>query len=152
MAQDVCNRAENNVQDSIVLLVEDDPETLLMMAAVLRKADCSVFTAAHEHAALALIQKHPQINVIVTDACFGDGGKGRCMAEQVRLRGSNAAIVVTCTDPNASCATLGQTAIFLLKPYGRQALLDAVVAATTAHAAATVARLGPLHDATDQTA
>ena len=152
MASEVCNRAETTVQDSTVLLVEDDPETLLVMAAVLRQASCSVFTATHEDVALALLRKHPQINVIVTDACFGDGGKGRCMAEQVRLRGSHAAIVVTCTDPDASCATLGDTAIFLLKPYGRQALLDAVVAATKAHAAATAVRLVPLDDATDQTA
>lgn len=120
----------------IVLLVEDDPETLTVMAAVLRKAGCSVLTAAHEDTAIVQILAHPEINIIVTDACFEGGGTGMCMAEQVRRHGSNAAIVVTSTNPYASCATLGKKAIFLLKPYGREALLNAVAAAAAAHEAA----------------
>ena len=145
-------RVNTSVQKSIVLLVEDDPETLTVMVAVLRKAGCSVFTATHEDTAIAQIMAHPEINVIITDACFGDGGKGMCMAEQVRHRGSNAAIVVTCTDPYRSCATLGKSAIFLLKPYGRDALLNAVAAAAKAHETAAAERACSGRDSTDQNA
>lgn len=137
------------VRKSAVLLVEDDPETLSVMAAVLRKAGYGVFTATHEDTAIAQIMEHPEINVIITDACFGDGGKGMCMAEQVRRYGSDAAIVVTSTNPYASCATLGKSAIFLLKPYGREALLSKVALAAAAHAAATAARAASVQDASD---
>ncbi|MEO5813011.1 MAG: response regulator [Rhodanobacter sp.] len=136
----------------IVLLVEDDPETLVVMAAVLRKAGCDVFTATHEDTAIVQIVAHPEINIIITDACFGDGGKGMCMAEQVRRCGSNAAVVVTSTDPYASCATLGKEAIFLLKPYGREALLNSVAAAAAAHEVATASPISLLPDAAGQDA
>ena len=59
--------------DHTVLLVEDDPETLDIMAAVLRGAGYAVVVAAHEEAALAQLAAHAEISVIVTDACFGDG-------------------------------------------------------------------------------
>jgi CheY-like chemotaxis protein len=115
--------------DLTVLLVEDDPETLDIMAAVLRGAGYAVLVAAHEEAALAQLAAHAQISVIVTDACFGDGGSGSCMAENVRHQGSAAPIVVTSANPDAACATLGDSAVFLRKPYGRAALLDAVATA-----------------------
>ncbi len=131
----------------MVLLVEDDPETLSVMAAVLRRAGYGVFTATHEDTAIAQVRGHPEINIIITDACFEGGGKGMCMAEQVRRSGSNAAIVVTSTNPYASCATLGKSAIFLLKPYGREALLKSVAQAAAAYAAATALRAVATHDA-----
>jgi CheY-like chemotaxis protein len=112
-----------------VLLVEDDPETLDIMAAVLRGAGYAVLVAAHEDAALAQLAAHAEISVIVTDACFGDGGSGLCMAENVRRQGSTAPIVVTSTNPDAACATLGASAVFLRKPYGRTALLEAIASA-----------------------
>ncbi|MEO7071554.1 MAG: response regulator [Rhodanobacter sp.] len=115
--------------EETVLLVEDDPETLDIMAAVLRDAGYSVLVAAHEGAALAQLAAHAEIAVIVTDACFGDGSSGLCMAENVRSQGSMAPIVVTSSNPDASCATLGAAAVILHKPYGRAALLEAVAAA-----------------------
>ena len=115
--------------DHTVLLVEDDPETLDIMAAVLRGAGYAVVVAAHEEAALAQLAAHAEISVIVTDACFGDGSSGLCMAENVRRQGSTAPIVVTSANPDAACATLGESAVFLRKPYGRAALLDAVATA-----------------------
>ena len=143
---------ETTVRKRIVLLVEDDPETLTVMAAVLRKTGCDVFTATHEDTAIAQILEHPEINIIITDACFEGGGKGMCMIEQVRRYGSNAAVVVTVTNPYASCATLGKSAIFLLKPYGRAALLNAVAAAAAAHEAATASPASLLQDATGKRA
>jgi CheY-like chemotaxis protein len=115
--------------DHTVLLVEDDPETLDIMAAVLRGAGYAVLVAAHEEAALAQLAVHVEISVIVTDACFGDGSSGLCMAENVRRQGSAVPIVVTSANPDAACATLGESAVFLRKPYGRAALLDAVATA-----------------------
>lgn len=115
--------------DHTVLLVEDDPEILDIMAAVLRGAGYTVLVAAHEEAALAQLAAHAEISVIVTDACFGDGSSGLCMAENVRRQGSTAPIVVTSANPDAGCATLGESAVFLHKPYGRAALLNAVATA-----------------------
>lgn len=115
--------------ENTVLLVEDDPETLDLMAAVLREAGYAVLVAGHENAALTQLATHPEISVIVTDACFGDGSSGLCMAENVRLQGSLAPIVVTSTHPNSACVTLGESAVFLRKPYGREALLESVATA-----------------------
>lgn len=112
-----------------VLLVEDDPETLDVMTAVLRNAGYSVLTAAHEEAALAQLAAHARIDVIITDACYEGGGSGSCMAESVRYLGSTAPIVVTSSNPDAQCVTLGASAVFLHKPYGRDALLVAVATA-----------------------
>lgn len=112
-----------------VLLVEDDPEILDIMAAVLRDAGYAVLAAGHEEAALAQLAAHPEVSVIVTDVCYGDGGCGSCMAENVRRQGSTAPIVVTSASPDAACMTLGDSAVFLRKPYGRAALLQAVATA-----------------------
>lgn len=140
------------MRNRVVLLVEDDPESLVVMAAVLRKAGCVVLTAGHEDTAIAHILDHPEINVIITDACFEDGREDMCMAAHVRRCGSNAAIIVTSTDPYATCATLGDEAIFLLKPYGRKALLSAVAAAAKAHEMTIAAESSRLQDAADESA
>ena len=134
--------AEIVAQEHTILLVEDDPETLDLTAMALRNAGYKVFTAAHEDAAIRCVLEHPQIEVIITDACYGDGGSGMCMAEEVRRCGSAAAVVVTSADPHASCATLGDDAMFLLKPYGCKALLG-VVAAALAQSRAVVAPQEP---------
>ncbi len=112
--------------DHTVLLVEDDPETLDLMAAVLRSAGYQVLEAAHESAALSQLGSHPEITVIITDACFGNGDGVSCMAENVRRQGSTTPIVVTSTKPDASCALLDERTVSLPKPYGRDALLAAV--------------------------
>ncbi len=113
----------------VVLLVEDDPETLDVMTAVLRDAGYDVLTAAHEEAALAQLAAHARVDVIITDVCYDGGSSGSCMAENVRRLGSTAPIVVTSSDPDAQCMTLGAGAAFLHKPYGRDALLVAVATA-----------------------
>jgi CheY-like chemotaxis protein len=112
-----------------ILVVEDDPDAQDVMALILRNAGYEVFVAATERSGLACIAEHPDIDVIITDACFGNGGSGLCMAEEIRQCGSTAPVIVISGDPAASCATLGPDAIFLLKPYGRKALLRTVAAA-----------------------
>lgn len=112
-----------------VLIVEDDADTQEIMALVLRDAGYEVLTASDERGGLDCITTHPDIDIILTDACLGDGGSGLCMIEDIRRHGSMAPIIVVSEDPAASCATLGEDAIFLLKPYGRKALLNAVAAA-----------------------
>jgi FixJ family two-component response regulator len=74
--------------------------------------------------------------VIVTDVNIGGGQDGISMTEELRRRGSNAAVVVISGDPEASTDRLGPTATFLPKPYDRKALLAAIADARARNARA----------------
>ncbi len=121
-------------QDKLVLLVEDDPDTQEVMALMLAAAGYAVLTARNAEDGLRLIEQQPHVSVIVTDVNIGRGKDGIDMAEEIRRRGSNAAIVVVSGDPEASGARLGPNAIFLPKPYDRSALFAAIAEACARNA------------------
>jgi DNA-binding NtrC family response regulator len=113
-------------KDNLVLLVEDDADTREVMALLLDAAGYEVLSARDAHSGMQLMDEKPQIDVIVTDVNIGHGPDGISMTEELRRRGSNAAVVVISGDPEASSERLGPTATFLPKPYDRKALLAAI--------------------------
>jgi CheY-like chemotaxis protein len=123
-------------KDNLVLLVEDDSDTREVMALLLDAAGYQVLSARDAKAGLQLMNEQPDIDVIVTDVNIGGGQDGISMAEELRRRGSNAAVVVISGDPEASSDRLGPTATFLPKPYDRKALLAAIADARARNARA----------------
>jgi DNA-binding NtrC family response regulator len=113
-------------KDNLVLLVEDDADTREVMALLLDAAGYEVLSARDASSGMRLMDEQPQIDVIVTDVNIGQGQDGISMTEELRRRGSNAAVVVISGDPEASSERLGPTATFLPKPYDRKALLAAI--------------------------
>lgn len=123
-------------KDNLVLLVEDDSDTREVMALLLDAAGYQVLSARDARTGLQLMNEQPDIDVIVTDVNIGGGQDGISMAEELRRRGSNAAVVVISGDPEASSDRLGPTATFLPKPYDRKALLAAIADARARNARA----------------
>jgi DNA-binding response OmpR family regulator len=123
-------------KDNLVLLVEDDSDTREVMALLLDAAGYRVLTARDAKAGIQLMDEQPGIDVIVTDVNIGGGQDGISMTEELRRRGSNAAVVVISGDPEASTDRLGPTATFLPKPYDRKALLAAIADARARNAQA----------------
>lgn len=123
-------------KDNLVLLVEDDSDTREVMALLLDAAGYRVLTARDAKAGIQLMDEQPGIDVIVTDVNIGGGQDGISMTEELRRRGSNAAVVVISGDPEASTDRLGPTATFLPKPYDRKALLAAIADARARNARA----------------
>jgi DNA-binding response OmpR family regulator len=123
-------------KDNLVLLVEDDADTREVMALLLDAAGYQVLSARDAKAGIRLMDEQPDIDVIVTDVNIGGGQDGISMAEELRRRGSNAAVVVISGDPEASSDRLGPTATFLPKPYDRKALLAAIADARARNARA----------------
>jgi len=123
-------------KDNLVLLVEDDSDTREVMALLLDAAGYQVLSARDARSGIQLMDEQPEIDVIVTDVNIGGGQDGISMAEELRRRGSNAAVVVISGDPEASSDRLGPTATFLPKPYDRKALLAAIADARAKNARA----------------
>lgn len=123
-------------KDNLVLLVEDDSDTREVMALLLDAAGYQVLSARDAKSGIRLMDEQPQIDVIVTDVNIGGGQDGISMTEELRRRGSNAAVVVISGDPEASSDRLGPTATFLPKPYDRKALLAAIADARAKNARA----------------
>ena len=123
-------------KDNLVLLVEDDADTREVMALLLDAAGYQVLSARDAKAGIQLMDEQPDIDVIVTDVNIGGGQDGISMTEELRRRGSNAAVVVISGDPEASSDRLGPTATFLPKPYDRKALLAAIADARARNARA----------------
>ena len=123
-------------KDNLVLLVEDDADTREVMALLLDAAGYQVLSARDAKSGIRLMDEQPDIDVIVTDVNIGGGQDGISMAEELRRRGSNAAVVVISGDPEASSDRLGPTATFLPKPYDRKALLAAIADARARNARA----------------
>jgi CheY-like chemotaxis protein len=123
-------------KDNLVLLVEDDADPREVMALLLDAAGYQVLSARDAQSGIRLMDEQPQIDVIVTDVNIGGGQDGISMTEELRRRGSNAAVVVISGDPEASSDRLGPTATFLPKPYDRKALLAAIADARMKNARA----------------
>lgn len=65
-----------------VLVVDDDPDTLALIEAVLTEAGYAVLTAADGHAALALARTHPPALVLLD--CMLPGPDGAAVARTLR--------------------------------------------------------------------
>jgi DNA-binding response OmpR family regulator len=109
-----------------ILLVEDDPDTREITGLLLLSQGYEVIEACDVATALAAMEHHPGIDLIVADICLGRGRSGIAIAMEVRRRGLDMPIIMISGDLEGAIAAQGIDAMFLPKPYGRRALLAAV--------------------------
>jgi signal transduction histidine kinase len=114
-----------------VLLVEDEPDVLRVVLAFLEQWGCSVVGCSHAEAALqAAAAPDTRFDLLLTDVVLGPGLRGDQLAQ--RLRAAQPALAVLlmsgyAQDLQAAASDLGP---LLRKPFTREQLAQAVLAAT----------------------
>ncbi|MGO4526120.1 PAS domain S-box protein [Microvirga sp. 2MCAF35] len=111
-------------QGEIVLLVEDEPRVRRMTTARLQDLGYRVVDAANGPAALAMLDLHPEIDLLFTDMVMPGGMTGTDLAEAVRIRRPEIRILFTSGYAEPDVVLRGQTteARWLKKPYSTREL------------------------------
>jgi CheY-like chemotaxis protein len=107
-------------QGETVLMVEDEPRVRRMTLARLQDLGYRVLDAANGPAALALLDSHPEIDLLFTDMVMPGGMTGADLAEAVRDRRPGIKVLFTSGYAEPDVVRQGQTAEagWLKKPYG----------------------------------
>jgi PAS domain S-box-containing protein len=82
-------------QHETILLVEDDADVRTYTIEALRELGYGVLEAPHAHAALQLLEGHPEIKVLFTDVGLPGGMNGRQLAEAALARRSDLKVLFT---------------------------------------------------------
>jgi CheY-like chemotaxis protein len=91
---------------SLILVVDDDPVTLTLMAATLREAGYRVLTAAKATAAFRLLETRPGIAMLITDVVM-PGIDGLALADMVKLRHPEIRIIYATGAPEVTARQPG---------------------------------------------
>lgn len=79
----------------VILVVEDDPEVRDAMIGMLAELGYTVLSAGDGAAALQLVARHPEIQLLLTDVGLPGGLNGRQLAEQARAARSDLKVLYT---------------------------------------------------------
>jgi DNA-binding NtrC family response regulator len=109
-----------------VLIVEDEELIRLNSCERLEQAGLSVLEAADAEQALALLEAHPEIRVLVTDVRMPGWMSGIDLARQVEKRWPEISIVVTSAYYTADAAELPENMTLFPKPFVPDQLLNQV--------------------------
>jgi len=100
-----------------VLIVEDEPLIRMGTVYLLRDADFEVYEAGSADAAIALLELHKEIRLIVTDVDMPGSMDGLKLAHHVRGRWPPVKIIVTSGHVKVTEESLPSGALFIPKPY-----------------------------------
>jgi PAS domain S-box-containing protein len=109
-----------------ILAVEDEPEVLDVIRAMLMAARHTVFTAASGREALALFEREP-VDVVITDLGM-PGMTGLALAAEIRQRRSVPVVLLTGWADELDQQP-GDVAVVLAKPFTRERLLEGLARA-----------------------
>ncbi len=109
-----------------VLIVEDEELVRLNSCERLEQAGLSVLEAADAEQALALLEAHPEIRVLVTDVRMPGWMSGIDLARQVEKRWPEISIVVTSAYYTADDAELPENMTLFPQPFVPDQLLNQV--------------------------
>ena len=109
------------------LIVEDQPFVGLVASDILRESGFETFHAYDAEDAAALLDQHPEIEVLITDAELSGPAHGLELARQVSRERPNVQLVVTAAGDVAPL-DLPQGARMLRKPYASGELRTLVAA------------------------
>jgi CheY-like chemotaxis protein len=110
----------------VVLVVEDDPLTLMATAADLRAAGFSVVEAANSNDAIEALTTNSTIGAMFTDVQMPGAMDGLELARHVHGRWPLIKVIVTSGDTQFGFADLLPGHHFLPKPYGHDELVIAL--------------------------
>lgn len=106
---------------AVVLVVEDEPLVRMFAAEVLEDEGFEVLEAATARAALALLEKRPEVQALFTDIDMPGGMNGLELAQVVHERYPHIALVVTSGVFRVGASRLPDDGVFLPKPYAAAA-------------------------------
>lgn len=115
-----------NAERPAVLVVEDEELVRLDNCERLEQAGLAVLEAADADQALALLEGHPEIRVLVTDVKMPGWMSGIDLARQVEKRWPEISIVLTSAFYTAEEAELPENMTLLPKPFAPDRLLNQV--------------------------
>jgi CheY-like chemotaxis protein len=112
------------------LIVEDQPFVGMVASDILREAGFDTFHACDAEDAAALLDQHPEIELVVTDAELSGAAHGLELARQVSRERPNVQLVVTAADHDFAQSEVPRGARVLRKPYASGDLRTLVAAKT----------------------
>jgi CheY-like chemotaxis protein len=112
----------------VALIVEDQPFVGLVASDILRESGFDTFHAQGAKDAAALLDEHPEIEVVVTDAELSGAVRGLELARRVSRERPNVQLVVTVAGRDLAQSEVPQGARVLRKPYASGELRSLVTA------------------------
>ena len=113
-----------------ILVVEDEPTLRALVRKVLERVGYEVIEAPSGLAALELWnQKHPRVDLLLTDMIMPDGISGRQLGEKLKAQNPKLKVIYTTgysADLLGSDFVLTEGVNFLQKPYPPQKLVQTV--------------------------
>lgn len=110
------------------LIVEDQPFVGLVASDILRESGFDTFHAYDANDAAALLDEHPEIELVVTEAALPGPVGGLELARNVSRSRPNVQLVVTSAGEDLQMADVPEGARLLRKPYASGELRTLVAA------------------------
>jgi CheY-like chemotaxis protein len=110
------------------LIVEDQPFVGMVASDILRESGFQTFHAYDASDAAQLLEEHPEIEVLVTEAKLPGDVSGLELCRRVREQRPNVQLVVTAADPEPSPNDVPVGARLLHKPFASGELRTVVAA------------------------
>ena len=112
---------------NVVLLVDDDPVSLLLASAILEKCGCTLLKANGPKRAIELFEQYGLvINLLITDVCMPEMS-GTALAEHLRI--SNPQLPVLCMSAASGKEAIQEELCVIEKPFTVGGLIQGAVAA-----------------------
>jgi CheY-like chemotaxis protein len=109
-----------------LLLVEDEPELRLMLADSLSAAGFDVVEAGDGDQAVEILERHPQIDLLVTDIDIPGRWDGNNVATSAKACQFDLPVVYVTGSPERLTNALGPGDAFFLKPFRHSELITVV--------------------------
>ena len=113
-------------EEAAVLVVEDEEVVRLDHCERLEQAGLTVYEAATADEALALLEAHPEVRVLITDVRMPGWMSGIDLARQVEKRWPEISILVTSAYYTADEAQLPENMTLFPKPFSPDQLANQV--------------------------
>lgn len=113
-----------------ILLVEDEERVRRLASGWLTRMGYAVVPASNGRQALALLSRHPDVDLVFTDVIMPGGLSGRDLAREIRARHPELPVLVTSGEVIPEDLKLSiENFHFIAKPYSRADLCRALAAA-----------------------
>lgn len=99
------------------LIVEDQPFVGMVASDILKESGFDTFHAYDAEAAAQLLDEHPEIEVVVTEADLPGSMNGLELCREVSARRPDVQLVVTAISPELHCDNVPSGTRVLRKPY-----------------------------------
>ncbi len=116
----------NRLKPATVLIVEHEHIVQMELEAQLLDMGLTVLAAGDADEAIALLDAHPEIELMLTDLRMPGSMDGIRLAHHVRGRWPPVKIIVASGVTRTQLSQLPEGSIFLAKPYGPEALAAAL--------------------------